>query len=266
MPDDTAALPEPFDINPGRHIPADPHQEDHEYTEREREAEIIVRVLGPLGPGGEGIRPDEGQQQRLAERDVEAGKREEDEAGCRHPMQQALERGKPHQYPSRSSRFDADHAADQVEDDEQRKHAEDGDGADPAQRHLMEVTPVAAGWLLDRAGLLVGDRATAGNAVELVEKLVLSHRARRRVDRAIGITLLRGHGSRDGDDERERHRTDDETEASTEFRHLCSSLDHYAIARDAWWNRLRSSSPVEALLYDAIVSRYAVFQPQAPDP
>ena len=86
VPDDTAALPEPFDINPGRHIPADPHQEDHEYTEREREAEIIVRVLRPLGPGGEGIRPDEGQQQRLPERDVEAGKGEEDEAGCRHPM------------------------------------------------------------------------------------------------------------------------------------------------------------------------------------
>src|SRR5438046_10570922 len=81
------------------------------------------------------------------------------------------------------------HAADQVEDDEQRKHAEDGDGADPAQRHLMELTPVAAGRLLDRAGFLVRNAAAAANSVELVEELILFDRVRRRirlVERSVG--------------------------------------------------------------------------------
>ncbi len=36
------------------------------------------------------------------------------------------------------------HAAQQIEDDQQRQHADDGDGADPAQRHLVELPPVAA--------------------------------------------------------------------------------------------------------------------------
>ena len=57
--------------------------------------------------------------------------------------------------------FDPHHAADQVEHDQQRQHAEDGDGADPGQRHLVEVAPVAAGRLLD-ACRLSGRAACSG--------------------------------------------------------------------------------------------------------
>src|SRR5262249_4672825 len=141
--------------------------------------------------------------------------------------------------------LEADHAADEIKHDEEHEHAENGDGADPAQRHLMEVTPIAAGRLLDRASLLVGDGATAGNAVELVEELVFSDRARRRVDRAVGIALLRAGRSRNGDDQRERHRANDETQTSGKFRHLCTSL-HWAAkpspAPTTRWSRDKPSS------------------------
>src|SRR5262249_11329910 len=113
-----------------------------------------------------------------------------------------------------AARCDADHAASQIEENEEREHAENGDGADPAQRHLVEVAPVTAGGLLDRAGLLVGDRAAAADSVELVEKLILLHRARRRVDRAVRVALLSARGGRDSDDQRERHGSDDETDAA----------------------------------------------------
>jgi hypothetical protein len=81
----------------------------------------------------------------------------------------------------------------------------------------VELTPVAAGRLLDRAGFLVGDGAAAANSVEFVEKLILFHRARHRIDRAVGIALLRTRGSCNGDDQRERQGTDDETGRAVSF-------------------------------------------------
>src|SRR5262245_20675618 len=83
----------------------------------------------------------------------------------------------------------------------------------------MEVAPIPAGGLLDRAGLLVGNRAAAADSVELIEKLILLHRARRRVDQAVRVALLGARGSRHGDDQRERHGTDDETDAADQHRH-----------------------------------------------
>src|SRR5262245_29579720 len=212
--DHAAAFLQPFDIDPVRNVPGYPHQEDYKHADREREAQVVVGVFRPLRPGGERLRPDEGQQQRFAERDVESGNGEDDEAGRRHPVHEALEGGEAYQHPPGAARCDADHAASQIEENEERKHAENGDGADPAQRDLMEVAPIPARGLLDRAGLLVGNRAAAADSVELVEKLILLHRARSRVDRAVRVALLGARGSRHGDDQRERHRTDDETDAA----------------------------------------------------
>jgi hypothetical protein len=84
---------------------------------------------------------------------------------------------------------------------------------------LVEVAPVAAGGLLDGAGLLVRQRAATGNPVELVEELIFLHRARGRIDGVVGIALLGAHGRRAGDDERERHRADDQTHARQKRRH-----------------------------------------------
>ena len=73
---------------------------------------------------------------------------------------------------------DPHRAEDEVKQHNEADHAEDGDGADPGQRDLMEPAPVTAGRLLERAGLLVGDRAFAGNALELAEQLLLLDRIR----------------------------------------------------------------------------------------
>jgi hypothetical protein len=68
----------------------------------------------------------------------------------------------------------------------------------------VELTPVAAGRLLDRAGFLVGKRAAAANSVEFLEELILLDRARRWIDRAVGIALLSSDGTCNGDDQCER--------------------------------------------------------------
>src|SRR5262249_41624402 len=152
-----------------------------------------------------------------------------------------------------ASRFDADHAADQIEDDKDREQADDRNGADPTQRDLVEVAPIPAGGLLDHIGPGIGNRSAPLDSSEFLEELFLLHRAGRRVDRAVGVALLSAGGSRNGDDQRERHRTDDETDAADS--HGVSSL--LAVI-------LRSLCTPAS--HDAIVSRYAVFQPQAPEP
>ena len=58
----------------------------------EREAQIVVSVFRPLRPVGEGLGADQRQQQRTSEGDVEPGERQDDEAGRRHPVHEALER------------------------------------------------------------------------------------------------------------------------------------------------------------------------------
>ena len=74
VPDDAAAALEPFDVDArSGMLSRDPHQEDQHHAEGEREAQIVVRVLRPLRPGGERLRADQRQQQRPAESDVEAG-------------------------------------------------------------------------------------------------------------------------------------------------------------------------------------------------
>ena len=44
------------------------------------------------------------------------------------------------------------------------EHAENGDAADPAQRHFVEVPPVAAHRLLEHVGLHVRNGAAALNS------------------------------------------------------------------------------------------------------
>ena len=212
--DHAAAFLQPFDVDPIRDVPGDPHQKDHKHADREREAQVIVGVFRPLRPGGERLGPDEGQQQRLSERDVEPGNSEQDEAGRRHPVHEALEGGEAHQHAPGASRFDADHAAGQIEDHKDSEHADDRNGADPAQRDLVEVAPIPAGGLLDHIGLGIGNRSAPLDPLELLEQLFLLHRARRRIDRIVGVTLLGAHGRGNSDDQRKRHRAKDETDAA----------------------------------------------------
>ena len=89
----------------------------------------------------------------------------------RHPVHEALEGVEAHQRATGPARLDAHHAADQIEQDQHGQHAEDGDGADPAQRHLVELAPIAAGGLLQhlRSGIRQG--AAALDLLQLLQQL-----------------------------------------------------------------------------------------------
>ena len=77
----------------------------------------------------------------------------------------------------------------------------------------LKRAPVAAGGLLEEAGLLVGQRAAAVDLAHLLEQLVLLHGARGRIDQR---RLLRGRRHRDGDHRQQRERADDEPDAREE--------------------------------------------------
>ena len=193
--DDAAAFLDPPEVDSGREVPRDPHQEHQHHAEREREAQVVVRVLRPLRPGRERLRPEQRRQQLPAEGDVETREGEHDEAARRHPVHEALERIEAHQRAARPPVLDAHHAADQIEQDEHRQHAEDGDGADPAQRHLVELAPIAAGGLLQHARPGIRKRAAPLDLVQLLQKLPLLDRLRHRIDFGRLFLLLR-HGRR----------------------------------------------------------------------
>ena len=146
--------------------------------------------------------------------------------------------------------LDPHHAADQIEDHQQREHAEDGDAADPAQRHLVEVAPVAPGRLLDGAGLLVGHACTRPVIrLSSLEQLSSLDRARGRIDRTSGLRCWAPTGIAQRDDECERQRADDETHAHEQaFAIPLPPCSPSGVARLA--GRTRAST-----IHDAIVSR-----------
>ena len=181
-------------------------------AEGEREAEIVVRVFERLRPGRERARAHQRQQQRFAEGDVQPRDREDDEAGCRHPVHEAFDRVEAHDGAARAAPFDADHAAVQVEADQEEQHAEDRNRADPFQRDLMKGVPVAAAGLDQHAFLLVRNADAAADiaaTLKRVEELILLHRARGRID---GCRLLRdgrrGDADQEDDGESQRGKAD----------------------------------------------------------
>ncbi len=146
-----AAGLEPFDVGRGREVLPDPNQEHQHHADGEGEAEIVMRVLCPFRPGAEGLRTHPRQQQRTAEGDVEAGDAENDEGRGGQPMHETLEGVETHHGAAGAAALDLHGAAPQIEDDEQRQHAEDGDAADPLQRDGVKGLPVrgppdGSGW------------------------------------------------------------------------------------------------------------------------
>src|SRR5262249_1790406 len=105
----------------------------------------------------------------------------------------ALECIEAHDGAAGPAALDPDHAAGEIEDDESGQHAEDGDAADPAQRAVAETAPVAPGRLFQHAGALVGNSDPALDAVQLLQQLLLFHRARGGVPRA-RLLRLSGRG------------------------------------------------------------------------
>ena len=73
--DDAAAALEPLDIHLVRNVATDPHQEDQHNADGEGEAQIVVRVFRPFGPGRECFRAERGDKERPPEGNVEASDR-----------------------------------------------------------------------------------------------------------------------------------------------------------------------------------------------
>jgi hypothetical protein len=187
---------EPLDVVATREVAANPHQKDQHHAEREREAQEVMGVLGPLRPLREGIRAEQRQQQRPAECDAEARERENDEAGRRHPVHETLKRVEPHQRAAGAAAFEPHRPARQIEDDEEREHAQDCDATDPAQRYVAKLAPLAAGRLNEHPGSHVRNGDAALNHVQLLKQFLFVDGACLRVDRAIRIAILRGGGKR----------------------------------------------------------------------
>ena len=116
----------------------------------------------------------------------------------------------------------------------------------------MEIAPIAAGRLLNRAGLLIGDGAAAGDPVEFPEELLLLHSACLRIDRG---RLLGAAGLHADEQREERKRSNDNAEFGDKRRHGSSSYEarivdgnrtSAAIAgaiKSRWSRDRRSSSP-----------------------
>ena len=88
-------------------------------------------------------------------------------------MHAALERVETHNGPAGPTSLDAHHAAPQIEDHQQRQHADDRNRADDAQGDFVEITPLAAGRLDQHARPLSRDRnatidLTEGSAAAFV--------------------------------------------------------------------------------------------------
>jgi hypothetical protein len=86
----------------------------------------------------------------------------------------------------------------------------------------VEKAPIAAGRLLNRAGLLIGDGTAAGDPVEFAQELLLLHGVRLRID--LG-RLLSVAGLRADEQRKKRKRSNDSAEFGDERRHGTSSYE-----------------------------------------
>src|SRR5947207_13843914 len=101
-------------------------------------------------------------------------------------MHEPPERVEPHDAPAGISALQLHLAADQVERHQDHEHCDDRDAADPAQRHLMELAPVAPGWMDQVSRLLIRNADTPADGAagpERIEQLLLLDRLRGRFDR-----------------------------------------------------------------------------------
>ena len=161
--------------------------------------------------------PNERQKQWLAECDVEARQRQDDEASRRHPVDEALEAVEAFNPAAGSATLDHHHAAPKIENNQNGKHTEQGDAANPAQGDFMEMTPLAACGLLQHVRLHVRNSATPLNSAHFLKQLLLLHRQSGRI--YLRTTLLCGCGRRDCNDNCQCKGANNETEPFKRLRH-----------------------------------------------
>ncbi len=172
--DEAAAPTEPFDVRAVGDVVADPDHQHEQKTEHEGPGQEVVRVLGELRPGREGVRADERHEEALAEDVVQPRDGEHDEGHRRHPVGEALEGVEAQDLAARFlAVLEADAAAREIEGRESDEHADDEDAAEPGQSAFPEALVFAPLRLLEDRRLPVRDRDPAGKLVELPEELIL---------------------------------------------------------------------------------------------
>src|SRR5262249_23934949 len=154
-----------------------PYQSNKHDTDGERKAQKIVRVFCPFRPRRETVGADQRQQQRPPEGNVETRQAEDDEADRSHPVHKALEPIEANDLAPGKTALKLHRSAHEIENDEHGEKAQDRDCRDPAQRHIVEILPIAPGRMLEHIGLGIRDRAETLNRLELIEELLLLDRA-----------------------------------------------------------------------------------------
>src|SRR3546814_6854044 len=106
---------------------------------------VVMGVFRPLRPSRESVGTEQRHEEPLAEEIVEPRYRQHDEAGCGHPVDEALEDVEAQ---DRAAGFmvplHPDRPTEEVECSEQEDHAEDHDAADPGQRTFVEGAVIAS--------------------------------------------------------------------------------------------------------------------------
>jgi hypothetical protein len=108
--DEVAALFQPIDIHSAGDIVLDPHRDDQDEADREREADEVMRVFGILGEHAEGFGADHRKQQDLAESDVQPRQAENHERHGRQPVRETFEGVEATHFLQRASRRDGNWA------------------------------------------------------------------------------------------------------------------------------------------------------------
>ena len=104
-------------------------------------------------------------------------------------MHAAFKRVEAHKSSAGPAGLQAHHAAPQIEDHQQRQHADDRNRANDAQRDLVEITPLPAGRLDEHARPLSRDRNATIDLTEGLQQLLFVDRAGRGVDGSVRIAL-----------------------------------------------------------------------------
>ena len=248
-------LAEPFDVELFRDVVLMTDADDQHDAEHEREAGEIVGVFGGFRPRAEGVGADQRTEQQLSEGDIDPGQAENQERGGGEPVDEALEPVEARHPAPRAARRDADRPEQEIGSGQEPDHPDDRDGADPAQHDLVKIPPRPAGRLDQHALAVVGDEDLSLDARGLAKQRALVHRVRLGIEHRAGG--LGSRGNVEDDQPADRDGCGEATRARRKIhRTLLRSMRIFGRAHGA---DLTAA-------YAGTSSRYAVIQPQAPEP
>ena len=169
-----------------------------------------MRELSITADGCESLGSKQRHHHPATEGNIQSRQRQNDETSCRQPMGEAIQAGETRDRLAREAMIDADLAADHIEQNQRRNHAENGDRSNRRQLLLVEVTPVLTLRLNERRSLRIGNGDTSRKRVtafESLEQSIFAHRFAGRVE-IIVLRSCREHGASENNRQRSCERFD----------------------------------------------------------